>query len=83
MNLFAELLVYVLSTRKLELEVVGWDLETLAGAMNGEALIALTQIKDILEDDSLSDPECFHKIEAIVSTLECIGSGAGTRHDFG
>ena len=44
---------------------------------------ALCRIKEILEDDTLSDPECFHKIEEIVCVLEDLGSNAGARHDFG
>ena len=42
----------------------------------------LREIKRILEDDSLSDPECFEKIEAIVCLFEELGSGCGNRHDF-
>ena len=42
----------------------------------------LLKIKNIVADDSLSDEECFGQIEAIVSTLEDIGSGGGGRHDF-
>ena len=34
----------------------------------------LREIKRILEDDSLSDPECFQKIEAIVCLFEELGS---------
>ena len=41
------------------------------------------EIRAILRDDTLSDPACFHRIEAIVTTLESIGSHCGDRHDFG
>ncbi|WP_209344536.1 hypothetical protein [Flavonifractor sp. AGMB03687] len=44
---------------------------------------ALCQIREILRDDSLSDPECFEKIERIVCLFEQIGSNCGSRHDFG
>lgn len=44
---------------------------------------ALCRIKAIIEDDSLSDSQCFHQIEEIVGVFESIGSGVGTRHDFG
>lgn len=44
---------------------------------------ALAQIKAILEDGDLDDPECFRRIEAIVHVFEEIGSGCGNRHDFG
>ena len=42
---------------------------------------ALWQIREILEDGSLSDPACFEKIEGIVSALEELGPGGGSRHD--
>lgn len=44
---------------------------------------ALLKIRDILADDTLSDPECFHRIEAIVSLMEDLGISCGGRHDFG
>ena len=44
---------------------------------------ALRQIKEVLEDDAFSDPECFWRIERIVEIYESLGSGAETRHDFG
>ena len=44
---------------------------------------ALRRIQTILADESLSDPECFHRIEAIISTLEDLGLSCGGRHDFG
>lgn len=43
---------------------------------------ALTSIQAILADDSLSDIQCFDRIEAIVRMLEGLGSGGGERHDF-
>ena len=44
---------------------------------------ALCRIKEILEDDSIEDPECFWRIEEIVMVLEGLGLDAGSRHDFG
>lgn len=44
---------------------------------------ALLRIRDILADDSLSDAECFARIEAIVALLEDLGISCGGRHDFG
>ena len=43
---------------------------------------ALLRIRDILADDTLSDENCFHRIEAIVRLLEDLGIGCGDRHDF-
>ena len=48
-----------------------------------ECYRALKQIKAIIEDDSLDDPECFFKVEKIVCVFEGIGSNGGNRHDFG
>lgn len=48
-----------------------------------ESLIALKKIRDVLDDDSLEDRECFRRIEGIVSVFETLGPGAGSRHDFG
>lgn len=44
---------------------------------------ALRKIQEILSDDTLDDPACFHRIEAIVSLLEDMGLSCGGRHDFG
>ena len=44
---------------------------------------ALRNIQEILADDAMDDPECFHRIEAIVSLLEDMGLSCGGRHDFG
>ena len=43
---------------------------------------ALCQIREILLDDTLSDPKCFQKIERIVRVFEAFGSDCGHRHDF-
>ena len=48
-----------------------------------ECYQALRSIKAVLEDESLSDPECFYAIEKIICIFEQMGSGGGTRHDFG
>lgn len=44
---------------------------------------ALEEIRKVLDDETLDDPECFHKIEKIVCIFEEIGSNGGCRHDFG
>ena len=43
---------------------------------------ALLQIKYILEDDNLDDPDYFMRIEEIVRVFEKLGSDCGSRHDF-
>ena len=44
---------------------------------------ALRNIQEILADDAMDGPECFHRIEAIVSLLEDMGLSCGGRHDLG
>lgn len=48
-----------------------------------QSYLALCRIKDVLDDDTLVDRECFAKIEEIVCVFESIGSDGGCRHDFG
>lgn len=50
--------------------------------INSAACRALEEIRGVLDDDRLDDPECFRRIEEIVKIYEKIGSNAGTRHDF-
>lgn len=42
----------------------------------------LKAIKQILEDDALTDNACFLKIEAIIRRFEALGSTCGKRHNF-
>lgn len=44
---------------------------------------ALVRIKEVLEHESFDDAMCFQRIEEIVCEFEALGSGAGSRHDFG
>ena len=43
---------------------------------------ALRQIKEIISEPTLSDAECFQRIEAIVCVLEKLDSDGGAQHDF-
>lgn len=43
---------------------------------------AIQRIRAILNDESLSDEECFMHVEEIVNTLEDLGTDGGSRHDF-
>lgn len=56
--------------------------EALVQAVNSAALELLEGIREILNDDTLDDPECFYKIEAIVSAFHRRGIDV-SRHDFG
>lgn len=41
--------------------------------VDGAAVKLLERIKAILDDDALDDPECFHRIDAIVDTFHEAG----------
>ena len=57
--------------------------QTVAEVMENICFQTLAKIKGIVQNESLSDKECFLKIEEIVCALEEIGADCGTRHDFG
>ncbi len=50
-------------------------------SIHDEAVALLEQIKAILDDDSLADPECFHRIDAIVDAFQNAGISTA-RHDW-
>ena len=54
----------------------------LVAFLQSECYIALEKIKAIIADDTLSDSECFMKIERIICILENLGSDGGNRHDY-
>ena len=55
--------------------------DDLRSMMESEALDPLSQIKAILDDDTAEDPECFYRIDAIVSAFGAKGIYT-TRHDW-
>lgn len=58
-----------------------WTPERLTQAAESRALKALEDIRRVLDDGKLEDPECFRRIEAIVNAME--ENGLHTiRHDF-
>lgn len=48
---------------------------------DSKAMRALEGIRQILSDDSLEDPECFQRIESILTALEDVGIFTA-RHDW-
>ena len=82
MELFAELLVKALENERVQVTFPDMKLEP-KEIVEISSYAALCKIKKIIEDDTLDDPECFKKIEEIVSLLEFLGSDGGVRHDFG
>ena len=57
----------------------GGDLDQL---MRDRCWQALSEIRAVLDDETLEDPECFRRIERIVRICEELGLGGGSRHDF-
>lgn len=82
MNLSIELLTHLLAQKAIHVTIPQLQ-AALPELLEAVSYKALCEIKAILEDDALTDRDCFQKIEAIVSVFEKIGSGAGNRHDFG
>ena len=83
MELYQEILCHVLANEKVQVsfpELVNTDVIKIVEL---ECYKALAKIKAIIEDDALADSECFQQIEEIVCAFEELGSGGGSRHDFG
>jgi len=47
-----------------------WTPEKLASAAEGRAVRALEDVRRALDDNTLDDPACFHRIQAILNALE-------------
>ena len=80
MELYKEILGHALTYGEVKITFPG-ECDP-AKIVEGECYKALQKIKAIIQDDSLTDTECFMKIEEIVNVLESVGSSGGSRHDF-
>ena len=80
MDLYKEIMIKVLErhTAHVEFPTLKMDAEKM---VEQECYQALLKIKEIIQDESLNDAECYFKIEEIIQTLEFIGSNGGARHD--
>ena len=82
MDLYQEILISALSKEKMR--IIFPDLEINAKEIiETESYKALQKIKEIIQDSSLDDKECFMKIEEIVCIFEALGGSGGNRLDFG
>ena len=81
MEFYAEILAAVLANQDIRITFPSLE-GSVEKIVEGECYKALQKIKYVLEDDSLDDVECFHKIEKIVCIFEELGSNCGARHDF-
>lgn len=82
MELYSEMLTKVLTGTLMEIKFPDLD-EELPDLLRSAERIALSRIKEIVEDDSIDDRECFERIEMIVEVLEQAGVSCANRHDFG
>lgn len=82
MELYRELLIHVLSQEKVEVTFPSLNTD-ISALLERECYKTLLKIKEILDDETVDDSECFYKIERIVRTFEENGSSGGSRHDFG
>ncbi len=82
MELYKEILVELLSKEGVQITITGMP-KNVSQFVENTCYQTLQQIKAIIQDDSLEDPECFMRIEEIICQLEAIGSNGGFRHDFG
>jgi len=80
MELYKEILAHAMTYG--EVKVIFSGECDIAKIVEGECYQALQRIKAVIHDDSLSDSECFMKVEEIVNVLESVGSSGGFRHDF-
>lgn len=80
MELWRELLISGLQNENYKLDCI--DDKTLKQMIESRSYEVLLQIKQIIEDDKLSDRDCFVKIEEIICKLE-ENNIFCDRHDFG
>ena len=82
MKLDAEILAHLLSQENAQIVFPDLQLNA-AEIIELQCYQTLCKIRQILQDESLDDQNCFERIEQIVCEFEAIGSSCGNRHDFG
>ncbi len=81
MNLYKEILQNILKEQKVQVSFPNLTVN-IEEIVHSECYQALSQIRDIIYDETLEDSECFQKIEEIICVLESHGIWVGDRHDF-
>lgn len=56
--------------------------EVMAGRVDSEAVRVLSEIKAALDDPDLDDPECFYRIDAIVSAFYRAGLSTRRHEEY-
>ena len=82
MELYRDILCHLLQTEEFEIFLPKWNVSA-EELLHTKCYQALQAIKQVLEDDSLNDRDCFERIERIICIFEELGSGIADRHDFG
>lgn len=77
MQLYQEILAAVLAKEEVQITFPNLNIN-LTEMIESESYQALQKIKTVITDDSLTDSECFMKIEEIINIFETLGSGGGT-----
>lgn len=81
-DLFRHIFVRALITGEIQVRFDGVG-ATVGEIIEGKCYQTLQKIREILDDHTLSDENCFARIEEIVCAFEQLGSDGGSRHDFG
>lgn len=82
LDLFKEILINALSKETAQVSFPSFD-GNIEKLFEKECYQVLLKIKEILNDHTLEDDECFYRIEHIVRTFEDLGCMDLSRHDFG
>ncbi len=82
MEIYKEILVHALARENMSVTFPQLQIDPVQ-IVESACYRALQKIKAAIEDDSLTDKDCFLKIEEIISSLEEIGVCGSSRHDFG
>lgn len=80
MDLYKDILCKVLAGSHIEVTFKDFhfDMTEMVEAISFQAL---KRIKEIIDDPTLCDPECYRKIEEIIQVYETLGCRDGIRHD--
>ena len=81
MELWQEIFCNLLKEEKIAISFP--QISDISDLLDSQCYCALKEIQQTIKDDTLSDKECFMKIEEIICVFEKIGSNGGNRHDFG
>jgi hypothetical protein len=82
MDLYKDILINLLKESTVEVRFKNFRFHS-DEVVESECYKALRAIRAILNNDKLDDYECFRRIEMVVCLFEEIGSGGGSRHDWG